>query len=356
MHPVDSFLNEYLNKNSTPCVQYCFFNSERIIHQFSGGLRDIKRNLSVNELTQYHAFSVTKTFTALAIMQLVENNYLQIEDSVKRYLPQFPYSEEITIKQLLSHSAGIPNPIPLGWIHLAQEHSNFARNHFFNQLFIKHKKVLFKPNQKFAYSNLGYVLLGNVIESISGISYENYITEKIIKVLPLNTNELGFAIPNNEQMAKGYQKQFSILNVIMGLLIEKSKYMGVSEGKWKPFKDYYINGVSYGGLIGTSRAFVKYIQELLKPDSKLIGDSYKKMLFEENYTKNNKPSGMCLSWFKGQLEGVKYYSHAGGGGGYYCELRIYPDINFGSVIMFNRTGITDERFLNKLDKYFISKN
>jgi D-alanyl-D-alanine carboxypeptidase len=76
-------------------------------------------------------------------------------------------------------------------------------------------------------------------------------------------------------------------------------------------------------------------------------------LFIDN---NHKPTGMCLSWFTGQLSGVKFFTHAGGGRGFYCEIRIYPEINTGSVIVFNRTGMRDERFLDNNDKYFIKNN
>ncbi len=62
---------------------------------------------------------------------------------------------------------------------------------------------------------------------------------------------------------------------------------------------------------------------------------------------------MCLSWFTGKLNGIQYYTHAGGGGGFYCEIRIYPDPGVGSVVMFNRTGMRDERFLDKLDIHFL---
>jgi hypothetical protein len=110
-----------------------------------------------------------------------------------------------------------------------------------------------------------------------------------------------------------------------------------------------VNGASYGGLIGKPKSFVKYIQELLKDDCILISDKYKQMLFQENGN-----SGMCLSWFSGELNGEKYFAHAGGGGGYYCEIRIYPEIKLGSVVFLNRTGMRDERFLDKLDKDFIN--
>ena len=96
------------------------------------------------------------------------------------------------------------------------------------------------------------------------------------------------------QPAKGYHKNFSLSNAVLGLLIDKSKYMDAPEGKWKPFKDNYVNGPSYGGLIGTANAFAKYLQELLKPRSKLISDDYKKVMFTENVTTDNIPTGMCL--------------------------------------------------------------
>ncbi len=128
--------------------------------------------------------------------------------------------------------------------------------------------------------------------------------------------------------------------------------MGKAEGKWKPFNPFYVNGVSYGGLIGTPRSFARYIQQLLNPNGLLLADHYRKMLFIENHTQNGRPTGMCLSWFKGKLNGQNYYMHAGGGGGYYCELRIYPDSGVGSVIFFNRSGMSDERFLDKVDRFY----
>ena len=131
--------------------------------------------------------------------------------------------------------------------------------------------------------------------------------------------------------------------------------MDQAEGTWRPFKSIHVNGPYYGGLVGKAGAFVKYIQELLRPDSPLVMEKYNKMLFKENFLNNNKATGMCLAWFQGRLNGQTYFAHAGGGGGYYCELRIYPDLGIGSVIFFNRTGLSDERFLNRVDTYSIRR-
>ena len=147
----------------------------------------------------------------------------------------------------------------------------------------------------------------------------------------------------------------SLTNIILGFLIDKSKYMDKREGRWISVRNTYVNGISYGGLIGSGSGFVSYLQELLKPVHRLISEEYKGQLFTEHKTNNNKPTGMCLGWFKGELNGHTYFTHAGGGF-YYCEIRLYPALGTGSVIMFNRTGMTDIRFLDGVDEYFMEQD
>ena len=349
MKEIDTILSKILLENKSPSVQYIFFDKQQILKRYQAGLADIRRKEMVDGNTTYNAFSVTKTFTALAVLQLAAAKKLEIDQPVKSYLQDFPYSPGITIRQLLSHSAGIPNPIPLSWIHLTNEHSSFDRNKFFSAVFARNNKTRSAPNEKFAYSNLGYVLLGELIEKVSGLTYEQYITDNIIDKLGLTSDQLAFEIPGAGSHAKGYQKRISWMNLLLDFFIEKRKYMLEAEGYWKPFKNYYVNGASYGGLIGTPDAFVRYIQALLQPGSLLIPDDFKKLLFTETYTRNNKATGMCLSWFTGELKGRKYFAHAGGGGGYYCEIRVYPESGMGSVIFLNRTGMGDERLLDKVD-------
>jgi len=356
MREIDSVLMEQVEGDNTPSIQYILFNKDSIIKRYHHGLGDIQESKKIDAHSTYNAFSVTKTFTALAILQLAEQQKLDIEQPISKYLPDFPYGGEITIRQLLAHSAGIPNPIPLSWIHLTSEHNSFDRNEFFKKIFVKNNKPKSKPNEKYFYSNLGYVLLGQLIEVVSGTTYEAYINEHIIKKLGVETHALGFEIQDTGMHAKGYHKKRSFSNLILGFFIDKAKYMGEPEGNWKPFKNFYVNGSAYGGLIGTPDAFVKYIQELLKPNSVLITDNSKRLLFIESKTSDNKPTGMCLSWFSGELKGNRYFAHAGGGGGYYCEIRIYPDVGMGSVVFFNRTGMSDERFLDKVDKVYFESN
>jgi D-alanyl-D-alanine carboxypeptidase len=353
MIQAERIFESLLSSDKTPCVHYIHFTTENVIYECCKGFANIKNAISITDRSVFHACSVTKTFTALAILQLAQEGKLSIEKPVKSYWPEFPYQGDITVHQLLSHTAGIPNPIPLHWIHLAEEHSSFDRDSFFKSIFEKYRRVKTNPNEKFLYSNLGYVLLGMLIEKISGKHYEQFIIDNIISKLKLRPGELGFSINDFVNNVTGYQRNWTFTNLLLGFFLDKSKFMSRVEGKWQPFKVFYINGSSYGGLIGTARSFQVYVQQLLQTNNSLLNEEYKKLLFTENHTNDDRSTGMCLSWFCGQLNGKKYFAHPGGGGGYYCELRLYPEINRGSVIMFNRTGMSNEKFLDKVDKFFV---
>ncbi len=357
MTSLEHFLSNQVDKDRTPGLQYYYFNQDDILYSYCGGLADIEKQEKVTEATTFNAYSVTKTFTALSILQLAEKNLIDLNKPVVEYLPEFPYPSNITTRHLLTHTSGIPNPMPLNWIHTADEHDTFDYKVYFKEIFLKYNKIKNQPNEKFAYSNLGYVLLGMLIEKVSGQSYTDYVTGNIITRSGINSGQLDFTIPDAGLHSKGYQKRLSFTNFLLGILLDKSKFIDKTEGQWISVKNLFVNGTPYGGLIGTGRGFVSYLQELLKPDNRLISDVYRNQLFTENITINNKATGMCLSWFKGKLEGHTYFAHAGGGGFYYCEIRLYPELGTGSVIMFNRTGMTDARFLDKVDKInLIHKN
>lgn len=355
MNDIKKILGDEIAGNKTPSVQYLIFNRNEVIHSHSGGLADIESGRRIDESTTYNLFSITKTFTAIAVLQLQEQGKLNINEPVLKYLQDFPYGNNITLKHLLNHSAGIPNPIPLSWIHTEEQHGKFNRDEFFDNVINKHSEADFSPNEEFKYSNLGYVLLGRIIEKASGIKYEQYIEQNIIQKAGIGSDELSFTVTQPGRHAAGYIKKWSLLNIMLGFFVNKSEFMKDSRGVWKPFKNYYVNGAPYGGLIGTGGALVKYLRAILDDNSVLLNKESKKLLFTENTTYDGKASGMCLSWFTGKLNGVKYYSHAGGGGGYYCEIRLYPEAGTASVIIFNRTGISDERYLDKVDTHIINR-
>ena len=149
---------------------------------------------------------MTKIPTAIAIMQLREQGKLDLEDPVKKYLPWFEVaypsdkSPTITVRNLLQHTSGLPNTMPamIGWVHYdntGRNQTEVTRKHL-----LEFSKLNFEPGMKAVYSNLNYMVLGAVLESVSGQAYEEFITQNIL--LPLNMLQTSFVY--SDSMA-GYE-------------------------------------------------------------------------------------------------------------------------------------------------------
>ncbi len=349
------FLEQMINNSDTPGLQYLILNSDSTIFEFNGGQSNLSNTSKLSASTTFNSFSVTKTFTALAILQLEEKGKLNLNDDAQNYFDYLPYKTKFSIRQLLNHTSGLPNPMPLKWVHLLTENKNFSYKEFIKNVLDNNDELDNPPGEKYSYSNIGYLLLGEIIEKVSGEDYRTYIQNNIIKNLSLTNEEyLGFTIPDTLQHAHGYIKKWSLLNFGLNFVFEKSKYMEDTYDGWNQFKYFYMNGYSFGGLMGNAKGFAKYLQALIT-DHQILSEKSKLKLFSNQKTKKGKTLDMCLSWFSGSLEGEKYFTHAGGGGGYYCEIRIYPKKKLASIIMFNRTGVSDERLLDDIDKYFLTK-
>ncbi len=349
---VEAILKKQIEKNKTPGLQYVVIKNNKVVYEYYGGTASFKENSKVNENSIFKIFSATKTFTALAVMQLAEQGKLQIDDSVSQYVDFYPFKEEITIKQLLSHTSGISNPLPV-WIHFKDDHENFNYKNFRKEIFEKYPSLKRKPGKKRAYSNVGYLYLAEIIETVSGMSFNEYINANIIDKLNIPEKFISFEIPDNN-FAYGHHKAKGLLSNFVLKFFQKNKLVESTYGKWYELtKHFYLNGPAYGGLHANALSLAKYGNEILNKNTNLINiNSFNLMLTPVNLN-NGQEISQCLSWMKRKLKNEDIFWHAGGGGGYSCDFRIYPDQNMVSVVMMNRTQkIKDLKFLDKIDYIF----
>jgi D-alanyl-D-alanine carboxypeptidase len=145
------------------------------------GLANVELQVPNRPEMVFELGSVTKQFTAAAILMLAERGQLRIEEDVTKYLPDYPtHGRKITIEHLLTHTSGIPSYTSLPeWIPRMRE--DIRPETLIG--FFKDKPLEFEPGERWAYNNSGYVLLGAVIEKVSGKSYEQFIEEEIFKPL-----------------------------------------------------------------------------------------------------------------------------------------------------------------------------
>ena len=334
-----------------PGLQYVVVDNASTIFEYSTGLSDISTNKSLELHQTLAAFSMTKPLTAIAILQLVERNRLDLDDKLSDII-QHPYDHGVTIAQLLAHTSGIPNPIPLKWVHLVEDHAGFDESLALTAVLKKHNNIDSKPGVKYKYSNIGYWLLGKVIEQVSGLDYPTFIQKNIFSPLELTSADIGFLLADEESHAKGYLKKWSLMDIAGRFLIDVGVY-GSNEGNWIRIKNLYPNGPSFGGAIGTARSFSVVLKDLLSRQSRLLGPTGKQLLYSQQSVASGKKIDMTLGWHIRQLDKMTYFYKEGGGAGFCCEMRVYPEAGLASVLMLNRTSFNFKKNLSALDRLFV---
>jgi D-alanyl-D-alanine carboxypeptidase len=337
-----------------PGYQYCLVDGGQI-HCLEEGIADLRSRTPVTRKTTFNAFSVTKPFTATAVMRLVEKGRMDLRHPIGRYVDALPYKPEPDMGQLLSHKAGLPNPMPMNWVHPAGEHGGFDEEEFLDSLIASHPRLRRLPGERFAYSNLGYLLAGKAIEKAAGERYAEHIESDLIARLELGPEDyLGFTVPADGRHALGSIRRWSPAGLLLPFLSQMNGLRDVSVDGRIQLKAFQVNGSAYGGLIGNAGGFAVFLRALM-PGGLLTDAGLERMWTVQGDSQGATP--MALGWFAGRLRdphssdasGIPYFAHAGGGGGYYCEIRIYPGADRASVFMSNRTGIKDERLLDKID-------
>ena len=337
--------SELLRIAKAPGAQYILSDATNTLIECNAGCADVKMKTLVTSDTTFNNFSVTKTATAAAILQLVEKKKILLTELANPMFHEFQFSYPFTIQQLVTHQAGFPDPIPISWVHLADEDEKFDENGFIAKTVGQHSRQKFVPGTRFSYSSIGYLLLSQIIERVSGQSYVSYISENVLSTLE-NDASLGFKINNEDLHATGYHSRFSFSNLLLSSVLDRRKMIRYSSGRLTAFRNFYVNGKGYGGFIGNAGGLASYLRLYLGRRMFSTEQMQHRMFTEQK-------GGMAYGWFTGKLDGEEYVCHAGGGGGYYCEIRIYPRLNIASAFVRNKSSFRDLRLLNKIDSKFL---
>ncbi len=192
-----------------PGVEVLVKMDSSLLYHKAFGKANLKTNEDLKINSVFDIASISKEFTAISILQLVEQGKLSLQDSLRKFLPNFPTEENvITIENLLSHSTGIKRHTNLSW---AENEANkqFSNSYDVIQFFQK-DSLDFKPGEQYSYRNMNYIILGYIIEQVSGRSYEEYIQTNIID--PLDMSETFFPKDGQSIASKpnGYEVKDSV--------------------------------------------------------------------------------------------------------------------------------------------------
>jgi D-alanyl-D-alanine carboxypeptidase len=326
--------------NVPPGLSVTVVRNDETLYANSFGIANRLEQIPASMDTTYHWWSMTKVPTAIAIMQLQERGGLSIDDPVETHLPffQVTYKGEpvqgITIRQLLNHTSGVPDVVPaiIGWVH--HEDEIYDQTEQVKKYLPEYNQLLFTPGSDFTYTNLGYMILGAVIEAVSGQRYEEYITDTIL--IPAGMSSTGFLY--SEEMAKheadGSHPLAHIFTPMLPFLLDMNPLVKEQQGKILWLNRVYLDVTPSSGLIGSPQNVGLLMQSLLTDELLLSADSKTAML----------PTGDSLAerplgWAEYQLGERPYVQHMGGGPGFATIMRLYPQEGLGIAILANSTSL-----------------
>ncbi|MCX2681715.1 serine hydrolase [Galbibacter sp. EGI 63066] len=199
---IESFLNNLTKDEFSGTILVA--HNDKILDKRAYGFANIEYQVKNNVDTKFNIASITKMFTAVATLQLYEQGKLELNVPIGKYLPNYPnktIKESVTIHQLLTHTSGTNNNFPEGNSLKYKKVSDFAD-------FFVNDTLLFKPGIEYSYSGSGFVVLGLIIEKVSGKSYYEYVDEHIFK--PANmTNTVALEVDSIvKNKASGYTSTF----------------------------------------------------------------------------------------------------------------------------------------------------
>lgn len=194
---VEQFIKQFMKKNRVPGLAVGMIHEHQIIAAEGYGVKNIESQEPVNKNTLFHMASISKTFVACAVMQLVEQGAVLLDSKISDLIPYFQMDDEryceITVRHVLNHTSGMPDVEDYEWHSPVYE--EYALEHYVRGL--RNKRLKCVPGEQFHYSNIGYEILGHLVSRISGLSFESYMKEYLLNPIGMRCSD--FYKPNVDE-------------------------------------------------------------------------------------------------------------------------------------------------------------
>ena len=297
---------------------------------------------------------MTKLVTATAVMRLAEQGRLHLDAPVAASVPELAHLSTpvpITPRHLLSHTSGLPNPLPIRWVHAA-EHAAYGSEAFASRQLSAVKRLSSLPGREAKYSNLGYLALGRLISAVTGQSFESYLSEELLQ--PLGMTETGFDFHTASTHATGYHQLPAVFHPVIRAALPAG-IVGGRAGRFLAFNPFQVNGSAYGGLMGNVLDAARFAQlHLNEGDLDGVRFISPEMAREmQRLQAHGRAMDVGLGWFRYRKhQGQAFVEHLGGGAGYWTMLRLYPQHQLGMVLMGNATRYDHHTVARAMHEHF----
>ncbi len=279
-----------------------------IVYQKGFGYADIEKKIQVTPDTKFKIGSVSKQFTAVAILKLQEQGRIKTEDKLSKYIPDFPRGNEVTIYQLLTHTSGIHDYNSTPGLDVSKPVTPQALLDI-----IKKFPYDFNPGERYLYNNSGYFILGYIVSQLSGKTLSEYQHETFFK--PLGMNNTGLYETNIvlDNEAQGYS--------INGGAVKKADFQEMS---W---------ALGVGSIYSTSKDLYKWNEAIF--NGKVLSEATLKKAFTQTILSSGAKADYGFGWFLLTNRGLKFIQHSGVSSGFFSYLERQPENKLTVCVLLN---------------------
>ena len=318
---LDNQFDALLQDNYTvgkPGVSALVYKEGKVIYRKAFGMANLELDVPMKPENVFELGSITKQFTSVSILMLMEQGKLSLDDEITKYLPDYPTKgKRITIHNLLNHTSGIKSYTDL---------PNFRATARTDQSpkeiidIFKDEPMDFDPGEKWQYNNSGYIVLGYIIEKVSGKSYADFISDNIFVPLKMNNSYYGSQSNLIKKRASGYMP---------------------IEGGYKN-ADYLSMTLPYaaGSLMSCVDDMLLWHKAV--HNNTLISAESKAKAFTSGSLNNGKPTHYGYGWQVSEIKGTESIEHGGGIFGYVTQGVYVPSENVYVILLTNTNGISPQ--------------
>ena len=336
---IDKILSDYARSVHAPGAAWGIVIDGELAHQGTFGVRDVGTKAPVDADTVFRIASMTKSFTAMAILKLRDGGKISLDDPAERYVPEmkslrYPTSDSprITIRHLLTHSEGFPEDNPWGDQQLSESEEELSR--------MLRNGIPFSnaPGVAYEYSNYGFAILGRIVSRVSGQPYDEYVTANILKPLGMSSTTLHPSKVAPNRLAIGYRWEdeqwkeepalphgsFGAMGGMLTSIRDLSRYVGAFLDAWPP-----RDGAEAGPI---GRASLREMQQAWRPSGmRVVLD---KSTNATHLTATSYGYGLSVTQ---TCQYRAMVAHSGGLPGYGSLMRWLPDYGVGIIAFGNVT-------------------
>jgi len=336
---IDRLMKEFAGRTHVPGAAWGVIVDGELVHSGATGFRELATKTPVDADTVFRIASMTKSFTAMAILKLRDDGKLSLDDPAERFVPElkglkYPTADSprITIRHLLSHSEGFPEDNPWGDQQLAETETAFSA--------MMRGGIPFSnaPGVAYEYSNYGFAILGRIVARASGVAYNDYIANHILRPLGMSSTAMEPAAVPAARLAHGYRWEddtwkeepqlkdgaFGPMGGMLTSIRDLSKYVGALLSAWPP-----RDGAETGPV---RRSSLREMQQMARPAGATVSRDASTSAVQ--LTSGGYGYGLNVS----QTCGFRHIvAHGGGLPGFGSLMRWLPEHGVGIIAFGNRT-------------------